>query len=148
MLPYAVIFDLNEAWSQGFPDLTPEELRRYGFFAENAYIWSIWCLTSVEGSGPPRHPQAGRRALVSAAVAPVVVVVVAAAAPGSHPLHDRTISNSPSTAARPHCRHLSNLDRRRSLSSFSCFDHHRPDKYRQSRGCRSAGHREFLHRRH
>jgi len=49
MLPYAVIFDLNEAWSQGFPDLTPEELRRYGFFAENAYIWSY--LVSDFGRG-------------------------------------------------------------------------------------------------
>ena len=49
MLPYAVIFDLNEAWSQGFPDLTPEELRRYGFFAENAFIWSY--LVSDFGRG-------------------------------------------------------------------------------------------------
>ena len=39
----ASIFDLNEAWSQGFPDLTPEELRRYGFFAENAGLLTEEC---------------------------------------------------------------------------------------------------------
>jgi len=49
MLPYAVIFDLNEAWSDAFPDLTQDELRRYGFVAENAYMWSY--LVSDFGRG-------------------------------------------------------------------------------------------------
>ena len=49
MLPYAVIFDLNEAWGSAFPDLTQDQLREYGFFAQNAYIWSY--LVSDFNSG-------------------------------------------------------------------------------------------------
>ena len=31
MLPYAVIYGLDQAWTQAFPDLEPEELRRRGY---------------------------------------------------------------------------------------------------------------------
>lgn len=40
MLPYAIIFDLDEAWTNAFPDLTAEQLNEYGFLAANAYMWS------------------------------------------------------------------------------------------------------------
>lgn len=45
MLPYAVVFDLEESWVGAFPDLTPEELRATGI-----RVASIGALTTMVGS--------------------------------------------------------------------------------------------------
>jgi len=33
MLPFAVVFGLDQAWTSAFPDLTPEDLHSYGYYA-------------------------------------------------------------------------------------------------------------------
>ncbi|MDD2859311.1 MAG: DUF2207 domain-containing protein [Candidatus Nanopelagicales bacterium] len=45
MLPYAVVYDLEESWVGAFPDLTPEEMRATGF-----NVVSIIALNSMMGS--------------------------------------------------------------------------------------------------
>ena len=45
MLPYAVIFSLEESWVGAFPDLTPEELRATGF-----NVLSVAAMSSVVAS--------------------------------------------------------------------------------------------------
>jgi len=45
MLPYAIVFSLEESWIGAFPDLTPEELRSTGF-----NVVSIVALSSVMNS--------------------------------------------------------------------------------------------------
>ena len=92
-------------------------------------------------------PRAGRRARVAAVVVPVVVAVVVVAAPGSRPLHDATVGNPPAPTARPNRRPTSCVGRRCRSGSLSHFDRLRHGEYRQPHGCRSTGHREFLHRR-
>ncbi len=45
MLPYAVVFSLEEAWVGAFPDLTPEELRASGF-----NVVTIAAMSSLVGN--------------------------------------------------------------------------------------------------
>ncbi len=46
MLPYAVIFDLEDAWLGAFPDLTPEELHGYGY-----YVGGMWDMGDLMSTG-------------------------------------------------------------------------------------------------
>ena len=48
MLPYAVIYGLDQSWTQAFPDLEPEELRRSGY-----QVASIGAINGLLSSG--RH---------------------------------------------------------------------------------------------
>jgi uncharacterized membrane protein YgcG len=46
MLPYAVIFNLENSWLGAFPDLTPEELHGYGF-----YVGGMWAMSDLVDTG-------------------------------------------------------------------------------------------------
>lgn len=46
MLPFAVVFDLEDAWLGAFPDLTAEQLGSYGF-----YVGSLYAMGDLMSSG-------------------------------------------------------------------------------------------------
>jgi len=57
-LPYAVLFDLEDAWSGAFPDLTEEQLHSTGLFLVNTAaihsLMSVGASTVSAASTPPR----------------------------------------------------------------------------------------------
>jgi uncharacterized membrane protein len=49
MLPYAVIFDLSESWTQAFPEITTEQLNAAGFYFGST--WAMYAfISSAEAS--------------------------------------------------------------------------------------------------
>ncbi|MBI1351334.1 MAG: DUF2207 domain-containing protein [Actinomycetales bacterium] len=46
MLPYAVVFGLENAWLGAFPDLTPEQLHSYGY-----YVGGMWAMNDLMTTG-------------------------------------------------------------------------------------------------